>query len=241
MSATPSPSASHSPATPCSAAARSSPRADAAGDGRGRAVGEEVEDAERRGQHRPGDRQPGERPRAEVADDRGVGEDVERLRDERAEGREREPPDLTIVGVAAEQRGPAHPPTLCGAHEAAQRTGLGEPVSPGGLNRIRGTCPDCSVRHGGAPTRRGRARGRAHGSRVPHTTASPRSPAYDPSAPGWPGGGGDAARAGVRRGRARHGRRCRRGQPARGRSRRPRPHASLLHAISSRPNDTAAA
>ena len=87
-------------------------RADPAGDGRGRAEREEVEDAERRGQDRPGDREPGERPRAEPADDRGVHEDVERLRDERAEGREREPPDLTIVGVAAEQRGPAHPATL---------------------------------------------------------------------------------------------------------------------------------
>ena len=55
------------------------PGPDLAGDRARRRVGEEVEDRERRRQHRARDRQPGERVRAEVPDDGGVDEDVERL------------------------------------------------------------------------------------------------------------------------------------------------------------------
>ena len=63
----------------------------------GRAVREEVEDRERAGEHRPREPQCGDLRPAEVADDGGVGEDVERLRGERAEGGQSEPEDLAVV------------------------------------------------------------------------------------------------------------------------------------------------
>ena len=172
----PSPSASQIPATPCSAAARSSPRADAAGDGGGRAVGEEVEDPERRRQHRARDREPAERPGAEAADDRGVGEHVQRLGDERTERGEREAPDLPVVGMAPEHRGP------CASRANVARCS----VTPVGLNRRVERAPTVRFASRGAPSRRGHARGRAHRARVPHAAASPRSPAYDPRLPGGP-------------------------------------------------------
>ena len=42
------------------------------------------------GEHDAGDREPAERADAEVADDRGVGQEVERLGDERPERRDRQ-------------------------------------------------------------------------------------------------------------------------------------------------------
>ena len=60
-------------------------RADVAGHRAGGRVGEEVEDPERGGEHDRGDRDAAERPGAEVTDDRGVGEQVQRLGDQRAE------------------------------------------------------------------------------------------------------------------------------------------------------------
>ena len=73
--------------------------AEVTGHDRGRAVGQEVEDAERRGEHRAGDTEPAELMRAEVPDDRGVGEDVQRLGDQRAERRHRKPQDLPIPRI----------------------------------------------------------------------------------------------------------------------------------------------
>lgn len=82
------------------------PRPDLAGDrARGR-IGEEVEDRERRRQHRARDRQPGERVRAQMPDDGGVDEDVERLRRQGPERGQRQPDDLSIVRAAAGQEHP---------------------------------------------------------------------------------------------------------------------------------------
>ena len=47
-------------------------------------------------EEQPGERQAGQRHRAEVADDGGVAEHVERLGDERAEGGDREREDLAV-------------------------------------------------------------------------------------------------------------------------------------------------
>jgi len=64
---------------------------------RRRAVGEEVEERERPGEQRGGDGEPGQLVRAEVADHRGVDEQVERLGRERAERRQHEAEDLAVV------------------------------------------------------------------------------------------------------------------------------------------------
>ena len=72
-------------------------------DGR-RPVREEVEDRERAGEHRPGEAERGDLRPAEVADDRRVGEDVERLGRERAERGQREPDDLAVVRGAKTHR-----------------------------------------------------------------------------------------------------------------------------------------
>ena len=66
-------------------------------DDRRRSVREEVEDRERAGKDGSGEAERGELRPAEVTDDRGVGEDVQRLRGERAERGEREPEDLPVV------------------------------------------------------------------------------------------------------------------------------------------------
>ena len=73
---------------------------------RGGPVGEEVEDRERRREHRRRDRERGELRRAQVADDRGVHEHVERLGRERAERRDRQQADLAVVAGAAEHSAP---------------------------------------------------------------------------------------------------------------------------------------
>ncbi len=64
---------------------------------RGRPVLEEVEDREDAAEDRRGDAERGELRAAEVPDDRGVDEEVQRLRGERAERRHREPEDLAVV------------------------------------------------------------------------------------------------------------------------------------------------
>ena len=63
----------------------------------GRPVLEEVEDREERAEHDGGDPERGELRAAEVADDRRVDEDVERLGGERAERRHGEAEDLAVV------------------------------------------------------------------------------------------------------------------------------------------------
>ena len=79
--------------------------AEVPGDDARRAVGEEDEDAGARDEGGARDAEPGELGRAEVADDRGVGEQEERLGDEREEGRDREPEDLAAVAPRALRRG----------------------------------------------------------------------------------------------------------------------------------------
>ena len=79
---------------------------------RGRAVGEE--DAQRDdapSRTRRGQRERRELRRAEVADDRRVGEQVERLGGERSERGEREAQDLAVVGGAA-HRAPLYDPAM---------------------------------------------------------------------------------------------------------------------------------
>ncbi len=68
-----------------------------AGDRGGGAVGEEVEDAEGHAEHGAGHAEPAERAGPEVAHDRGVGQHVQGLGRERAEGRDREAKDLAVV------------------------------------------------------------------------------------------------------------------------------------------------
>ena len=74
------------------------PGAVQARDARRGAVGEEVEDRERGGQRGRRDRERRELERAEMADDRGVDEQVERLGGQRAERGHGEPEDLAVVG-----------------------------------------------------------------------------------------------------------------------------------------------
>ena len=76
------------------------PGPEAAGHRAGGGVGEEVEDREGGGEDDPGHRQAGELAGAEVPDDGGVGEHVERLGDQRPEGGDRQPHDLPVVRAA---------------------------------------------------------------------------------------------------------------------------------------------
>ena len=62
----------------------------------GRPVRQEDEDRVAGDQDRRGDGEPGQLRRAEVADDRGVGQHVHRLGDERAQRRHRQPEDLPV-------------------------------------------------------------------------------------------------------------------------------------------------
>ena len=70
--------------------------AEQAGDAGGGPVREEDAEADQRLEHDGGDAETGQGGGAEVADDRRVGEQEHRLRDEREERRERQPPDLAI-------------------------------------------------------------------------------------------------------------------------------------------------
>ena len=72
-----------------------------AGDLRGGAVGEEVEDREAGREHRRRDRQRGELRRAQVADDRRVDQHVERLGRERAQRRDGEGEDFAVERLQA--------------------------------------------------------------------------------------------------------------------------------------------
>ena len=66
-------------------------------DDRRRPVGEEVEDREGTGENGPGEAERRDLRSPQVADDRGVGEDVERLGCQRSERGERQPQDLAVV------------------------------------------------------------------------------------------------------------------------------------------------
>ena len=66
-------------------------------DAGGGAVGEEDAQADDGLEDDRGDAEAGELGRAEVADDRGVGEQEERLGDEREEGRDGEAQDLAVA------------------------------------------------------------------------------------------------------------------------------------------------
>ena len=68
---------------------------------RGRPVGQEDAQRDEVRQHRRGQRQRRELRRAEMADDRGVDQQVQRLGGQRPEGGQREAQDLAVVGRAA--------------------------------------------------------------------------------------------------------------------------------------------
>jgi hypothetical protein len=70
------------------------------GHARGGAVGEEDAQADCGLHHHRRDPLAGQLGRTEVADDRGVGEQEERLGHERQEGGDREPQDLAVVRVS---------------------------------------------------------------------------------------------------------------------------------------------
>jgi hypothetical protein len=69
----------------------------------GRGVGEEVAQCDDGRQQRSGERERRELRRAEMADDRRVGEQVQRLGGERAEGGKGQAQDLAVVDGAAQQ------------------------------------------------------------------------------------------------------------------------------------------
>jgi hypothetical protein len=69
----------------------------------GRRVRQEVAQRDNGRQQRGGQRKRGELRRAEVPDDRRVGEQVERLGGERSERRQREAQDLAVMRRAAQQ------------------------------------------------------------------------------------------------------------------------------------------
>ena len=68
-----------------------------------RPVRQEVEDRERAREDRAGEPQRRDLRAAEVTDDRGVDQDVQRLRRERAERGQRQPEDLAVVRRAAHE------------------------------------------------------------------------------------------------------------------------------------------
>ena len=79
------------------------------GDGRRRAVGQEVEQAEGGREHRAGHRQAAQLGGAQVPDDGGVGEDVERLGGQGPERRDGQAEDLAVGRVpAGEGRAEGH-------------------------------------------------------------------------------------------------------------------------------------
>ena len=108
-------------------------------DARGRAVGEEDAQRDEVRQHRRGERQRRELRRAEMADDRGVDQQVQRLGGQRAQGGQREAQDLAVVGGAA-HAGPLYDPAHGPGPRAARRR------VAGGLRRGRATPLDEAVR-----------------------------------------------------------------------------------------------
>ncbi len=75
---------------------------EAARDGRGRGVGEEHEEADRRLEHRRGDAEPGEGIRPQMADHGRVGEHEQRLGDEGSERGHGEAQDVAVDRAQAE-------------------------------------------------------------------------------------------------------------------------------------------
>ena len=94
-------------------------RADEAGHRRGRPVGQEDEHGEAGGQDGVGDGHARQLVGAEVADDGGVGQAVERLGDQRPEGGQCQPVDVPVVGTG---RAACHDPTAPrhGSRDAAR-------------------------------------------------------------------------------------------------------------------------
>ena len=116
---------------------RVAPRAVQPRHARRRPVGQEDAQRDDVRQHRRRERERRELRRAEVADDRGVDQQVQRLGGERAEGGQRQPQDLAVVGGAAHRghstirpwSGPSRcsPPSslaACGATRRSARRSL---------------------------------------------------------------------------------------------------------------------
>ena len=96
--------ASQTPSTPWASAALRSPAPSVARDARGGAVGEEDAEADDGLQDHGRDAEPGELRRAEVSDDRGVGEQEQRLGDEGEERGDGQAEDLPVDCLHGRQR-----------------------------------------------------------------------------------------------------------------------------------------
>ena len=88
------------PVDPLGERAAQVPGTEVAGDAGGGAVGQEDAQADRGLQDGAGDAEARQRCRAEVADDRRVGQQEQRLGDQREEGGDSQPPDLAVRGGA---------------------------------------------------------------------------------------------------------------------------------------------
>ena len=127
------------PAAPSAPASASLARAVQPRHARGRPVGQEDAQRDEVRQHRRGQRQRRELRRAEVADDRGVDQQVQRLGRERPEGGQREAQDLAVVGGAA-HAGPLYDPAM------VRVLALLAAASLGGLRRGSGDAARRGVR-----------------------------------------------------------------------------------------------
>ena len=139
-------------------------RAGGARDDGGRPVGEEVEDREGAREDGAGEPERGDLRPAEMADDRRVDEDVERLGRQRPERRQREPHDLPVVGGAQAHR------------RTVQRLREREGDAQLRLDLLRPRLELLDSRR-----RRGRPRAAAAGSRPTRRAASPGRPSHRPS------------------------------------------------------------
>lgn len=109
----------------------------------GGAVGEEDAQADDRLHDGAGDAEPGQLGGAEVADDGGIGEQEERLGDERQEGGHGQPEDLGVVGGRPDTGACRHPSSLGG-----EPTGGGTPGVRGCLDGV-GLVTGCLCMTGG--------------------------------------------------------------------------------------------
>ena len=115
---------------------------EAAGDGRGRGVGQKHHETDDRLQHGTGQPEPGERSHTEVADHRRIGQQEQGLSDQGAEGRNRESQDVAVNGSHASEpiRGDTNAPDTRGFEW------WGVPVTSGSmigkLHSVVLDCPD---------------------------------------------------------------------------------------------------
>ena len=199
------------------AASASSARAVQARHARGRPVGQEDAERDERREHGRGERQRRELRRAEVADDRGVDQQVQRLGGQRAERGQREAQDLAVVGGSGARRGHStirawsgpsrcSPPlalAACGAQRATPLDGacLSRPARDRARARPRARARDAAVGDAAVAVRRQRAQRRRPAERGRRAHARRRRLA----APAQAGDAAAALRLGYLVGAARRG------------------------------------